>query len=212
MTPTPSCSHHGEVKTRTLLGASVLAGAAAGIGHLALRTPYGQDADRRLFAALNRDHGPGADRFFLGVTELGSMYASGAAAAALAAAGHRRAALRALSAAGATWLLGQGLKKSIDRPRPYHAKLEGIRTMIAEPFGTSWPSSHPAVLTTFTRVAARELDVGRSSKAALSTLDLAVAASRVYLGVHYPSDVASGILFGRAVARLWPGRRSGDRR
>jgi membrane-associated phospholipid phosphatase len=76
--------------------------------------------------------------------------------------------------------------------------------MIAEPNGTSWPSSHPAVLTTFTRVAARELGLGAVSSAALTALDGAVAASRVYLGVHYPSDVGSGLLFGRAVARLWP--------
>ena len=81
--------------------------------------------------------------------------------------------------------------------------------MIAKPYGTSWPSSHPAVLTTFTRVAARELGVGAFARAALTCLDVSVAASRVALGVHYPSDVASGLLFGRAVARLWPrdGRR-----
>ena len=76
--------------------------------------------------------------------------------------------------------------------------------MIAEPHGTSWPSSHPAVLTTFTRVAARELGIGSFGRAALTALDASVAASRVALGVHYPSDVASGLLFGRAVARLWP--------
>jgi membrane-associated phospholipid phosphatase len=41
----------------------------------------------------------------------------------------------------------------------------------------------------------------------LSGLDLAVAYSRVYVGVHHPSDVASGLLFGRAIARWWPSRR-----
>jgi undecaprenyl-diphosphatase len=76
--------------------------------------------------------------------------------------------------------------------------------MIAEPHGTSWPSSHPAVLTTFTRVAARELGIGVMGRTLLAGLDASVAASRVALGVHYPSDVASGLLLGRAVARLWP--------
>jgi membrane-associated phospholipid phosphatase len=29
----------------------------------------------------------------------------------------------------------------------------------------------------------------------------------VYLGVHYPSDVAGGLLMGRAIAALWPSAR-----
>jgi membrane-associated phospholipid phosphatase len=158
-----------------------------------------------LFELANRDHGPGADRFFAGVTELGSLYAAAAAAGALAALGKRGAASRAIAAAGATWARGQSVKRLVDRPRPYEAD-NATRKMIAEPAGTSWPSSHPAVLTTFTRVAARELGLGVSSRAALGALDLSVAASRVYLGVHYPSDVAAGLLMGRAVARLWPRR------
>ena len=59
-----------------------------------------------------------------------------------------------------------------------------------------------------TRVAARDLGVGLTGRGALSALDATVATSRVYLGVHYPSDVISGLLIGRAVARLWPRRRS----
>ena len=144
------------------------------------------------------------DRYFSGVTELGSLYAAAAAAGALALAGRRREGARALAGAGATWLLLQGVKRVVDRPRPFHSNPEGTRRMIAEPHGTSWPSSHPAVLTTFTRVAARELGIGALGRAALAGLDVSVAASRVALGVHYPSDVASGVLFGRAVARLWP--------
>jgi undecaprenyl-diphosphatase len=72
----------------------------------------------------------------------------------------------------------------------------------------SWPSSHPAVLTTFTRVAAQELGSGSLANSALSALDATVATSRVYLGVHFPSDVVSGLLIGRAVARVWPRGRS----
>jgi undecaprenyl-diphosphatase len=96
------------------------------------------------------------------------------------------------------------MKRLTDRPRPSDADPEGTRLLIARPMATSWPSSHPAVLTTFTRVAARELELGPGARAALGALDTAVAASRVYLGVHYPGDVASGMLIGRAVARIWP--------
>jgi len=157
----------------------------------------------------NRGHGPDADRLFGGVTELGSLYAVGAAAGTLAALGLPRQATRAFAAAGATWLLGQGVKKLVDRPRPYDADPEGTRAMIAPPMGTSWPSSHPAVLTAFTTVGGRELGAGSIARAGLITLGATVAASRVYLGVHYPSDVASGFLMGRAVAAMWPRGRRG---
>jgi membrane-associated phospholipid phosphatase len=184
--------------------AAALAAGGAAIGHAALRTEDGRELDENLFKALNAEHGESVDRFFAGITELGSLYAAAAAAGALALAGRRREGTRALAGAGATWLLLQGTKRLVDRPRPFRANPESTRRMIAEPHGTSWPSSHPAVLTTFTRVAARELGIGALGRTALTGLDASVAASRVALGVHYPSDVASGLLFGRAVARLWP--------
>jgi undecaprenyl-diphosphatase len=186
---------------------AALGAAAAGVGYVALATDPGRRTDADLFEAVNRGHGPEADRVFAGVTELGSLYAAGSAAGALAALGRPRPAARALAAAGATWLLGQGVKELVSRPRPYVADPDGTRAMIAPPMGTSWPSSHPAVLTAFTTVASRELGVGPIARAGLTALGVTVAASRVYLGVHYPSDVVSGFLMGRTVAAVWPRRR-----
>ena len=191
-----------------LVWAGALAAGACAIGLGAMKGEDGPDVDRELFAVVNRGSGPEADRAFSGITELGSFYASGAAAGAFLVTGRRRAALRALGAAGTTWLALQGLKRIVGRPRPSDADPAGTRLLIARPNGTSWPSSHPAVLTTFTRVASRELGLGRPARTVLTGLDLAVGTSRVYLGVHYPSDVASGLLFGRAIARLWPRGRS----
>jgi undecaprenyl-diphosphatase len=192
------------VNLRSVIKGVTLAATAAGVGYAALRTADGERLDRALFEAGNTDAGPGADRFFLGVTELGSLYAAAAAAGVLAVSGRPREGVRALSAAGATWLLGQGLKKAVNRPRPYEANEEATRFLIAPPHGTSWPSSHPAVVTAFMSVAARELGIGGLGYAALTSVSASVAASRVYVGVHYPSDVASGFLLGRAVAALWP--------
>jgi undecaprenyl-diphosphatase len=192
-----------------VLWAGTLAAGAFAIGAAALRSGEGPAVDRELFELLNRGHGETADAVLGGVTELGSLYAAGAAAGALAAARRPRAGARSLAAAGTTWLLLQGLKRAIDRPRPSDDDPDGTRLRIARPRATSWPSSHPAVLTTFSRVAARELEAGALARLGLTGLDLSVAASRVYLGVHYPSDVASGLLFGRAVAQMWPRGRRG---
>jgi len=191
-----------------VLWAGALATGAVAVGLGAIKGDEGPAVDRELFELVNRGHGPEADALFSGVTELGSLYAAGAAAGALAATGKPKPAARAIAAAGATWLLLQGIKRVVDRPRPSDADPDATRLMIARPQATSWPSSHPAVLTTFTRVASRELGLGAAARAALTGLDLTVGASRVYLGVHYPSDVVSGLLFGRAVARLWPRGRS----
>jgi membrane-associated phospholipid phosphatase len=196
------------MKLRRITWAATLAAGGALVGHAALRTEEGREFDENLFKALNAEHEERVERFLAGVTELGSLYAAAAAASALALVGRRREGARALAGAGATWLLLQGIKRGVDRPRPFIADPEGTRRMIAEPNGTSWPSSHPAVLTTFTRVAARELGIGALGRTVLTGLDVSVAASRVALGVHYPSDVASGLLLGRAVARLWPRRRT----
>jgi len=193
---------------RWVWGAGLFAGACA-IGVAVTNHPEIAEADQDLFDAINAGHGPQADRAFVTVTELGSLYASGAAAASMLAVGRGRTAARAFGATCATWLLLQGMKKLVDRPRPLDADPDTTRQLVARPNGMSWPSSHPAVLTTFTRVAARDLSLGAAGRAGLSTLDATVATSRVYLGVHYPSDVLSGLLVGRAVARVWPrGRRT----
>jgi membrane-associated phospholipid phosphatase len=188
---------------RVLWGAGLFAG-ACGIGAAVTSRPRLAVVDREVFDAVNAGHGPEADRVFTTVTELGSMYAAGAAAMTLCLLGRRREAFRAMAAASATWVLLQGMKKVVDRPRPLDAEPDATRQLIARPTGQSWPSSHPAVLTTFSRVASRELGVGPAGRAGLGALDATVAASRVYLGVHYPSDVISGLLIGRAVARIWP--------
>jgi len=190
------------VSGRSVLKGIGLGAAAAAVGAWS-STARGRRADEAAFRAANADRGPVADRVYAGVTELGSWWAAGAAAAALALAGHRRSAVRGLAGASITWLAGQGLKRVFLRPRPYDADPGGTRLMIGRPRGTSWPSSHPAVLVAFLSVVQRDLRLGMPARRALDALGNVVGASRVYLGVHYPSDVAGGILLGRAVAELF---------
>ena len=193
------------MKLRNVFLGTTLMGAAVAVGRWSSGRE-GREVDAELFGEVNRGGGPGPDRFFTGVTELGSIWAAGAAAGVLALAGRRRTAANAFAAAGAAWLAGQGLKRVANRPRPYEANAEGTRMLIGPPPESSWPSSHPAVLSAFTAIAGRDLGLGAAARTGLAGLGLSVAASRVYVGVHYPSDVISGLLIGRAIGRLWPHR------
>jgi membrane-associated phospholipid phosphatase len=184
--------------------AALLVGGALGLAVLTARG-RGRALDDRLFGWANRrfEH-PGLDRFFRGITELGSLWASIGAASALAARGRRREAADALAAATAMWAVGQGLKQVFRRARPYEAQLpEPLRLLIGKPQGASWPSNHPATVLTFVIVAARNLELARAHRRGLAALAGMVGASRVYLGVHYPADVAGGMLLARAVADTW---------
>jgi membrane-associated phospholipid phosphatase len=181
-------------------GLSLIA-AALTIGVISARGPA-RNLDRRLYRFVNRPRGARADAVAKGITELGSLWASAGASAVLGRAGRKRAAADAMGAALAMWAVGQILKKVTDRPRPYQA-LEDSRLLIAEPTGTSWPSSHPAVLLAFVTVAARDVGAGPVCRAGLAGLAGLVGVSRTYLGVHYPSDVAGGLLLGRGVADVW---------
>ena len=180
-----------------LLGACSLA-----VG-VASSTGEGRRIDDSAFRALNGTHDEAKDRFFGGITEAGSIYASIGAAIALAVMGRWRTAGRAMAAACVTWTAGQLLKKTFMRPRPYDA-LEDSRLVINKPNGTSWPSSHPAVILTFVTVAGRDMRLPRIARLMLFGLAGCVAVSRSYLGVHYPSDTIGGVLMGRAVGVAWP--------
>ena len=109
------------------------------------------------------------------------------------------AALPVLHMAGtglACTLLYRMLKQGTLRPRPFevHAQIAAGAVPLDK---FSFPSGHTLHAVGFSLVAAAYYPVLAPLLAALS---LAVAASRIVLGLHYPSDVLAGAVLGAAVA------------
>ncbi|WP_030760731.1 bifunctional phosphatase PAP2/diacylglycerol kinase family protein [Streptomyces sp. NRRL F-2664] len=158
--------------------------------------------DRRLFDAVARRHWPGADRVLprLGrAANHGVLW--GGAAAALAvfgSAGTRKAAVRgAASLALASATINTVGKWSVRRPRPLLEGVPAVRRLAVQPHTTSFPSGHSASAFAF---AAGVALASPAWGAVLAPVAASVAFSRVYTGVHYPSDVAAGAALGVGAA------------
>jgi membrane-associated phospholipid phosphatase len=93
----------------------------------------------------------------------------------------------------ATLIANTAIKELVRRPRPgLGPDLPPLAPTI---YGRSYPSAHAA--TSFAGAAALPLP-----SLPLYAAAGAMALTRPYLGVHYPSDVVAGALLGRAVERL----------
>jgi membrane-associated phospholipid phosphatase len=90
--------------------------------------------------------------------------------------------------------LNQVIKFAVRRPRP---RLEGLPPLSGTLSGLSYPSAHSA--TSF--AAARTLSPALPAPA-LYSLAVALALSRLYLGLHYPSDILAGAALGASLAEL----------
>lgn len=92
------------------------------------------------------------------------------------------------------------LKVAIARPRPCRA-IEGVRLIVDCPQSYSLPSGH--AITSFAGalplfLLTREY-LSRAWRLYPLLLATAVACSRLYLGVHYPSDALAGALLGALI-------------
>lgn len=156
------------------------------------------------------------------LTALGSITLvalfSALAAVTLLAWRNRMGALQVAAALGGAALWTLAAKDLIDRPRP-----EVVPRLI-EVTGYSYPSGHSliaaSVYFTIALLALPRLQTNLARGlllAAAALFVLLVAFSRVYLGVHYPTDVASGVALGAAWAFFLAGcfsylrRRAPDR-
>ncbi len=112
--------------------------------------------------------------------------------------GRRRAALHVVGAMALSGAVEELLKALLLRPRPPLTLDPGLLRLLTEvPTSSAFPSGH----TTVAFAAAAALwQHNRALGIAAGLLAVAIAFSRVYLGLHYPSDILGGALLGIAGA------------
>jgi membrane-associated phospholipid phosphatase len=138
--------------------------------------------DRRRTAVFSRIGDHGAIWFALGATMT-----------LLGGADRRRVWRAATGRVAAAYVLNTALKLGIRRRRPPGG-------LVSTPTQLSFPSAHAATSFAGARAYAR----AGGPPAALYTLALGLAVSRLRLGVHHPSDVVAGALLGLLVGGTAP--------
>ncbi|MFN7994032.1 MAG: phosphatase PAP2 family protein [Bryobacteraceae bacterium] len=180
------------------------------------------DFDNYIRALVHRHSSPALTRIMLGFSVVGSpayMIVLGCAAVVhfVRSGRPRTAILFVITVLGAE-LLDQVLKLLFHRTRP--VAFFGL----AQPMGYSFPSGHSlvscaffGVLATFAAARTKKNALRWTYRLSAALLIAAIGISRIYLGVHYPSDVIAGYLaalvwvFSVASARRWMRRARGLR-
>lgn len=113
--------------------------------------------------------------------------------------------LRTMRTVMLAYLANIGLKYVVRRPRP---QLNGLPPLSSTVTSLSFPSAHS---TTSFAAAWALTGNGGLPKVPVYALAKAMAASRIYAGVHYPTDIIAGAAFGTAIAVLREPSRSATR-
>ncbi len=156
--------------------------------------------EKRMILRLSGSNHPAADKLMLWTTRMGngglvwiviSLIMIGM--------GWRLEGLMTLAALSLTaFLINLVVKPMFTRKRPYEI-LETVRTRIAPPFGSSFPSGHAA--SSFA-AASMLWFLNMPFKHWALVLAFLIAVSRVHLMVHFPSDVLVGAVSGIVISYL----------
>lgn len=158
--------------------------------------------DRSLFQLVAERDWPGPDRILPRLSRSANhgrlWFAVAGAIAVCDTPRARRCAVRGLaSLAVASATVNTLGKRSVRRPRPVLESVPVIRQLHRQPATTSFPSGHAASAAAFVTGVALESPRWGTVVAPVAA---AVAFSRIYTGVHYPSDVLVGAALGVGAA------------
>lgn len=153
------------------------------------------DMDHRIVTALRAcgtdPRVAGAARALSWAGEHAALWLAAGLAGAAVDRARRGAWLRGAALTAGAHVASMALKRVVRRPRPAH-----VVPLVRTAGRHSFPSSHA------TSAAAAAVAFGALGVPAVRPLAAAVCASRLVVGVHYPSDVAAGAALGALTARL----------
>ncbi|MFC8217528.1 phosphatase PAP2 family protein [Streptomyces sp. NPDC057362] len=153
------------------------------------------DMDHRIVTALRAcgtdPRVAGAARALSWAGEHGALWLAAGLTAAAVDAPRRTAWLRGTALTAGAHVVSMGVKRVVRRPRPTH-----VVPLVRTAGRHSFPSSHA------TSATAAAVVFGALGVRVAWPLAAAVCASRLVVGVHYPSDVAAGAALGALTARL----------
>lgn len=162
-----------------------------------------------ILQALENIRNPFLDAFFAVFTALGEEMIIAAIIAVVYICFHKRTGEQALLTVMCASCVTAGIKSAVRRNRPYVAgdvsrvDIDNALVSTADlDADMSFPSGHATATSGF--FATLAVRFRKPLVIILCTLfTLLVMTSRVYLGVHYPSDVLAGLLIGAGIAILW---------
>jgi undecaprenyl-diphosphatase len=154
--------------------------------------------DERILRVLRtRWHSPGAERAVARFSRLGEhgwMWLAVGAIGQIVDRPRRREWRRARRTVMRAYVSNTAIKLIVRRRRP---ELDGLPALTSTPTALSFPSAHAS--TSFAGASCYSR-LGLPAMP-LYALAAALSASRLYLGVHYPSDTLAGALLGTALGR-----------
>jgi membrane-associated phospholipid phosphatase len=146
--------------------------------------------------ARTRGHAPAAERAVAAFSKTGehaALWLAIGTAGFVVDGRRRRRWARALAGVGGGYVLNTAIKLVVRRPRPQLSDLPPLTHTVTQ---LSCPSAHATTSSVAAWAYAPLVGAG------IVPVAVAMCASRVYLGVHYPSDIVAGAVLGTAIGGL----------